>query len=227
MRIKLFILLGFMSYAPFFVQAQTGRIEKTKENKAVVVFPANQRVLVGAKVIVQDEFSEPLGGKRKREHVLSWEITNSTTKGTTTVNSSSSSSESKKSKYSLRYLYNMGSFELGAGVSKTVEETSSQTDGTEISFTGQYDFIENTSDNDLIPYIFANYSMLSGKTGSVSISGNGLVYGAGLIWFPFSEIFAVDVSVGTGSANVKLDSTPQATLKMENTTFSIGWRIYF
>lgn len=227
MRIQLFILLGFISYVPVFVQAQTGRIEKTKENKAVVVFPANQRAPVGAKVIVQDEFSESAGGKRKREHGLSWEITNSTTKGTTTVNGSSSSSESKKSKYSLHYLYNMGSFELGAGVSKTVEETSSKTDGVEISVTGQYDFIENISDNDLIPYIFATYSLLSGKTGSTSISGNDLVYGAGLMWFPFSQIFAVDASFGLGNADVKLDSTPQATLKMENTTFSVGWRIYF
>lgn len=89
---------------------------------------------------------------------------------------------------------------------------------------GRFNFIKNQPGNDLIPYIGANLA-----TGAISVLG---VSGSaqqtdlqlGVVWFPFSQIFAFSASYSMSNSQANFSG---ATSKTTNNTLATGWSIYF
>lgn len=213
--------------------AQTGTVRKMKGKKAVVIFD-QEDIPSGTVVSVSGGNAKPSnsGALRPRKHSVAYEVSFDTTKTKVSAGGTEvSNTTTKDSKIEVSYTYNWGRFELGGFIGKDVDdEGSSKTDGLSFGASGQLNFIENDESNPLIPYVGllvnSSRSKVSGAS-NLDLKGTGLSYGLGLLWFPFSEIFAMDLNYAINSTDLEADGSPKIEVKSSGNSLSLGWRIYF
>lgn len=133
---------------------------------------------------------------------------------------------------SFGYGYNFESFELGGLIGRESTETNlTEAKSLELGVYGQFNFIANNPDHDLIPYIRGEirHTSLEDGTSSDSVKTKGMGWSGklGLLWFPFSEIFSVDVGYRFGESDIETSETPKIKFKVKERGPYIGWRIYF
>lgn len=192
-----------------------------------IVTPAVTTTSVNAESTVPEK---PL---RKREHNLAWAYSSVSSRSEIT-NNNATVSEINQTQTALEvsYLRNFGVFELGVFIntnSSEIEDDESTT--AEVGVTGRINFIENAPGKDLIPYVFGSLSGVSieYKTpGIQTVDGNGSAFsgGLGLLYYPFSELFALDVSIGASALKGVVDDT-NIDIKIKQSFFNAGWRISF
>lgn len=215
-----------------YANANEGVVEKVKGNKAMVKFDAAPRE--GERVIVVDEFQQMdirEEKTRERRHSLYWKGKSLTTKSTISTSNANINSESSETELEIDYGYNFGRFEIGAGMSSSQITEASTTGNTTVSISAQVNIIENSKTNYLIPYIRGEVA--SGR-GTMTISGEkintlltGISIDAGLLWFPFSEIFAVEVAYTYAQASGVIKTSPELKLEASGSGILLGWRVYF
>jgi len=163
---------------------------------------------------------------RKRQHILQFDYSQSSSQLITSSTTNSTSFNLQGT-----YGYNIGHLEPFVGFSSSSEENMSNGDKTNVStsvFGIRYNFIENRPGNDLIP--FASFGLLSSTVDSVdsgsstSVSGNGTALAAGISWYPFSEIFAVNFGVVSSHLSV---SGATFSGDSRSTSVLVGYMISF
>lgn len=202
-----------------FAVAQTGTVERVRGSQAIVKFPG-KAPKVGDQVSIGTDSSGGYssGGSRARKHGVRY----AAAIGSVKVESGNTSATSNITALSFEYLRNFGTFELGGGVE--IENSGSNSSATAFRGIGQYNFSENKPRTDIVPYARGSFGMLSGKSGGSSSSGTELSIGGGANWFPFSDLFAVDLSLAIVIGNSKANNVD---IKTNSTLVSAGWRLYF
>lgn len=225
------IFFGFFLAATS-LNAQVGRVEKVKDNKAVVVFPEGIRLSPGAMVTAQDEFSEEKNSLRQREHIVFTKISTSKTEGDFSGGGVSSSTNVENTKFDFGYAYNFINWEAGIFFRKSTEKNidgsgSKESSQTEFGVQGCFNIIENSPGNDWIPYLGIGASTLSMESSNLKMNGNAVYYGLGLMWFPLSEIFAFDIGYELGKLDLKTESGVDAKASAKGAGFTLSWRLVF
>lgn len=217
---------------PGIASAQTARVVKVRGQKAVIQF-LNAPAKVGDTVSVSNSSNSLASPLRERQSGLSWKYSGVTTKTKGTAGTNSSTTKSDEQSFEVAYLYNLGLFEFGAYVDVDhSKSSSSEGKGTEFGLLAQFNFIENTPDNDFVPYLRADIAALAGTVGDGSgqkmdIEGSSWGMRLGLMWFPFSEIFALDLGYEFGNAKMTTKSSPEIKFDITKSGLFAGWRIYF
>ena len=174
----------------------------------------------------------PVGGDlRKREHMLSWENSSSSTKVTP---SGSSSLKTSSGDMNISYGRNWGWWGAGVGLSSNVTKDTDNDEATAsvLYLEGRGNFIENRPGNNLIPYAAIQLGRITGEAedgaDTTDISGNAWAIGVGLDWFPFGELFALNVNLGVTNGDMDYKATG-GTVKAdsEGTSLSVGYRLVF
>lgn len=170
---------------------------------------------------------------RKREHVLSWELSS----GSSTMKLEGLDKiKNRSTEMNLAYQRNFGWWALGGGFASDVSKDSDndETSMTTLAIRVQGNFIENRPGHDLIPYAALELGSLVGETetgsNTVDIRGSGWAFGVGFEWYPFGELFAVNVELSKTNADVKYDmpsSTNRVDADLETTSLSVGYRLAF
>jgi hypothetical protein len=218
-------LIAFVFLAQAF--SQSGTVEKVKGSKAILSFPGKTPKIGDVLSVPNDvEAGAFTVGLRPRTHGLTYganisSLSEEVTQGNTTATSSASTTSLE-----VLYLRNFGQFEVGGGMVKV--NVDNDNDTTALTGVGQYNFVINKPRNDLIPFARGDFRILSGKTGSFSLSGTGLTLGGGVYWFPFGEIFALDAGLNFLIDNYETNTSPsKAKVKSTTTAITAGWRLYF
>lgn len=171
------------------------------------------------------------GGGRKREHMLSWKYSSSSTKVTP---SGGTSLKVSTGDMKIEYGHNFGWLSLGAGLSTDVSKGTDKHEASAslLHIEGRGHIIENRPGNNLIPYVAIQLEFLSGEAGdgtdTIDISGNAWAISAGLDWFPFGELFALNVNLGLSNADLDYKA-PGGIVKadLKGSSLSVGYRIVF
>lgn len=225
-------LAAIFALVPLFATAQTGKVEKIKGTRSVVVWDSTD-VKAGDVVRVGDAELEASPSKqlRKRQHNFVWDYSSSTSKNKLTASGTTTTSDSKSGNLEFGYQYNWGIFEAGISASSSAEEdaTSSSKSST-FGLHGQWNIITNRPGNDLIPYLSiqiagATISKIDNGT-TLDFKGSGGAFGIGLLWFPFSEIFALEAAIYGLSTSLE-SSSPSAKLETQMSGLNVGWRLVF
>lgn len=228
---------SFVLFMAFFLvgtslRAQVGRIEKVKDNKAVVVFPEGIRLSPGTMIAVQDEFSEERSSLRQREHIFFTKISTSKMEADFSGGGISSSTNAQTTKFDFGYAYNFINWEAGIFFRKSTENNSDgsgskESSQTEFGVQGRFNIIENSSGNDWIPYLGIAASSLSMESSNLKMNGNAVYYGLGLMWFPLSEIFAFDIGYELGRLDLKTEAGVDAKMSGKGAGVTLSWRLVF
>lgn len=181
---------------------------------------------------VQNEEENSLSKLRKRSHALSWQYIAISSESTATENGSSSSWNSSSGELNFGYMRNLGMYEFGVSlISQYLNSENVETTSTALWVIGELNFIENKPGADFIPYVSGQLGLVGMKTeagtSDYEISGTGAAIGIGFKWIPFSEIFALDLSLKAGSAKMDNIATPKLELEIRRAELSVGWRLYF
>lgn len=195
--------------------------------------------LISITAINLSQAADPASNLRARDRILSYEVrqTDSTTDRTIGV-IEQPTQKLQGSLVDLEFGHNYGlvqtSLILGRSLLSNTVGTSELT--TDIILYGlglRYNFIENKTPNDLIPYIKLDLGVLTQRTDDginktlvEHGSDNGL--SIGLDWFPFSQIFAVDFQIFQSKAKTKATYLGN-NVDMTRDTFggAIGFNLYF
>ncbi|WII71089.1 hypothetical protein QJS83_11515 [Bdellovibrio sp. 22V] len=169
---------------------------------------------------------------RPRENVMTWGYDFYNTKTTEKTGGTSTSDTVDSSRLNIGFAKNLEIFEVGFKLtSSRVKDDDFEGTQTGVWVTGDFNFVPNKPGNDVIPYLTAmlgaigyTSESLSGKT---ELAGSAGAFGVGLKWFPFSEIFALDMSIRGESGTMETDEAPKIEIEARQTVFNIGWRIYF
>lgn len=202
----------------------------------VVIFYFLMVVLCSSNVAAQVGNSEKLNSNdtlRGRDRGLAYSAKSSQMK--TTVGATGSSDESSSTsdlEINFGYQWNKYEYEYGIQVSKDTGSSSVETDLMSFGVMGQYNFVPNKAPNNLIPYMAfqMEYAIGTIEASSETLNVSGMAYQllAGMLWFPFSEIFCLDLSLGFGNAKLQGgNSSIDLDMGSNGTTLSAGWRIYF
>ncbi|WP_374073266.1 hypothetical protein [Bdellovibrio bacteriovorus] len=212
------------------LQTQIDSLKKDLQNSKIE--NRQDKVTDQKEIPVQNEEENSLMNLRKRSHALSWQYIAISSESTATENGSSSSWNSSSGALNFGYMRNLGMYEFGVSLtSQYLNSENIETTSTALWVIGELNFIENKPGADFIPYMSGQVGLVGMKTEAGSsdyeISGTGAAIGVGFKWIPFSEIFALDLSLKVGSAKMDNIATPKLELEVRRAELSVGWRLYF
>ncbi len=177
---------------------------------------------------------------RPRSKIMTWKYNGSNTVFSTSKNNESSkSSQRDKVDLDMEVGRNFGSFQFSillsyfssVDIDSDEVKTKTRFSGTGIGL--RYNIIENTVGNDFIPYTKIGIFNIKGSSktdneSTIDITGSASGLGLGFDWFPFSEIFAVNLEFSTINSNVLYSSNPnKIDSKNISDQLSIGFGLYF
>lgn len=238
--IALFFSISAFSSTPLIV-------ETVKDQKATVYVPVNVNVKPGdmlytesqkqtetSQSILTDK-STPTGGLlRKRTHNLALEFANNTIKVKTKDTSVTVDGRS----IGAAYFYNLGFIEVGVAASTAVSDsTAKKSTITQTIFALKGNLIKNEPGNDWIPFGVLGFGKyledIDDRTSANSdnvTDGNVLGLGLGLSWFPFGELFSIEISATHLRGSLSYSGNPDIgskSIDAEKTTFSISYVLSF
>lgn len=235
MRIGFTTILVVMVQWPFLALSNDGIVEKIKGDRAVVKFESPE-IEVGSVVTIKDDFDEFENSSprdlRKRVHIMNWQYSTEDMEVKTRDGFGiSTTSTTKTGELAFGYQYNWGRAQLGVEVGgSSLEMSSTKTLLTIVSLVGQLNLIENNPKNNFIPFARLN---LGSANSEVTVSGttskgNGTYTGVflGAYILPFSELFAIDISVPI-SVKGELSYDGGTKQEMSYKGINVGWSLMF
>lgn len=232
------------------------KVEQVKDNRAIVILDSSMPVKPGDSLKIQDPNAPPaelsLENKpavvcppvapaepappvlRSRQHVMTWEYDSGRTKTKLTTGGVTTESTERSGDLEIGYLYNFGSFEVGAAYAFSTSESESGDDKSNAGQLGilvMANFLENIPGNDVIPYLglgLYSYSQdVTTTVTSIRALGGVATVSAGLKWFPVGEILALNTSIYRSAFDVSLSGSGTGTLEMTRTGIDVGFLFYF
>ncbi len=209
------------------------------QQPAPAVVPTAPVPVVPKKAFVSDEADfeemERLASLRPRDHVLTWRYSYLYEKHRVTTSGLPNSThvDGNHSELEFEYARNLSIFELGLCLSGSRNKDN---DGdvrltSDVSVVGRLNFIENRKGHNFIPYLAGYAGGLNIRTEVAGVTskldGGYLGAGLGFNWFPFSQIFALNLEYTFYSAGLETDSYPTTSTDTDLSGLSVGWRIYF
>lgn len=233
--VSVFIFPALANAAPLIVDSVTG-------HNATIYVPANVTVKPGDELVLKDQNDNKIPQAnasnqthpsrttlRSRHNNLAVEMESTSTK----ITLDGASEKSTQTKVDIQYGYDFGYVQPFIAVASS-DLNHGDVDVATSQLGCRFNFIKNVPGNDFVPYasigsaFFNEDNNTDGET-IINIEGNAAIVGVGLDWFPFGEIFAIEVNYIAAAGNLNATSSTASTEKAKAriSGLSIGYLLAF
>lgn len=169
---------------------------------------------------------------RKRTHSLNWRYQTISSELSGSQGNLHSSETSRVTELEFGYSRNFGLAEIGLSINSQYTEISGVKQTVpSFAISGEFNFIENTPGIDFVPFAAAQIGLiginLKDGTSEYEVSGSAASLGVGFKWFPFSELFALELGLNFVAGKMDNLASPKLEVDVRQTDFKVGWRLYF
>lgn len=224
-------------------------VEVVEDKKATVYVPPGVKLSPGDMLVPQGQNEPPMpapemkppevpqivGNKelRPRDHMISFNLGMENLE--VEIDSISTRDEVDSTLISAEYYRNFGYFQPGIGYGFSRSSTS-QDDDRSASLVAMFrlNFIENSPNNDLIPFasVGVGHSNIKYKDDSgtdFNLTGPYTGLGVGLTWFPFGELVGIEISLERVQGDLDYSGTPafNGDTSFKRSSFNFGYVLAF